>query len=201
MIQPRFWFLAALLVYSILMRLFPYILFQFGMNIDPETTIYPWNFSPILAICMFGGAIFTDRRWAYAVPFIAFLIGDLGIWALTGRLDWAFYPNQPVVYGSIALMVSLGLLLRKRRSVPSIAGTGLAGACAFYLITNFGVWVFGNGTMYPSNFAGLMECYSMAIPFFRNSLISMAVFLPLLFSPVALVQRDSAAGMRSIQAT
>ena len=191
MIQPRFWFLATLLMYSILMRVFPYLSY---------TANYPWNFSPILAICLFGGAILTDRRWAYAVPFIVFFISDLGIWALTGRVDWAFYPNQPVIYACLAMMVSMGLLLRKRRSVQSIAGTGLAGACAFYLITNLGVWAFDNGAMYPRSFAGLMQCYGMGIPFFRNSLISMAVFLPLLFSPVALVQRD-AAGLRSVQAT
>ncbi len=191
MIQPRFWFLTTLLLYSVAMRLLPYILFCFGMDIDPETTVYPWNFSPLLAICLFGGAFFSDRRWAFSIPFAAFLLSDLGILALTGRLDWVLYSTQPIVYACIALTVSMGFLLRNRRSVLAIAGIGLLASTSFFLITNFGVWALGGGFSYSRNLAGLVECYYMAIPFFRNSLISMVVFLPVLFSPLALRQRDS----------
>ena len=33
---------------------------------------------------------------------------------------------------------------------------------------------------------GLAACYLRAVPYFRNTLVSMAVFLPLLFSRVGL---------------
>ena len=192
MFKPRLWFLVALLVYSLAMRLLPYVLHQFGVSIDPETTAYPWNFSPMYAICLFGGACFADRRWAVAIPLLAFLIGDLGIWALTGRWDWAFYSEQPFVYAAILLTVAMGFLLRNRRSVPSIAATGLAASVMFFLVTNFGVWLLGDGVRYSKDLHGLVECYTMAIPFFRNSVISMAVFSAILFSPIALAKLEEA---------
>ena len=105
---------------------------------------------------------------------------------MTGRLDWAFYTHQPVVYLSVALVVSSGFLARRRRSASRIAGAGLLSATGFFLLTNFGVWVFGDGARYPLTVAGLLECYVQAIPFYRNTLVSMGIFLPLLFSRVGL---------------
>lgn len=186
MLQPRLSFLMGLLLYTVSVRLLPYILSLFGMSIDPSTTWYPWNFSPLPAICLFGAAHFADRRWSYLVPLGALLLGDLGIWALTGRADWAFYPNQPIVYGCFAFTITLGFFLRRHRSVLAIGGTGLLASTVFFIVTNFGVWALGNGIRYPHNLAGLIDCYVMAIPFFRNSLISMAVFSTVLFSRVAL---------------
>lgn len=199
MLQPRPGLLGGLLAVSVLMRLLPYILYHFGLNIDPGTTTYPWNFSPLPAICLFGAAYLPRKSWAYFVPLGAFLLGDLGIWALTGRFDWAFYPVQPLVYGCIALKVTMGFLLRKHRSVASIAATGLASETLFFLITNFGVWALGGGATYPTSAEGLLACYVAAIPFFRNSLIALAVFCPLLFSPLAVMER-SEGGLQSAEA-
>jgi hypothetical protein len=196
MVRTRLGLFAALLVYSVVMRLLPYMLSHFGMTIDPETTIYPWNFSPLLAMCLFGGACFVQKRWAFAIPLGAYLIGDLGIWALTGRFDWAFYPSQPLVYGSIAMIAVLGFLLRKRRTVGWIAGTGLLAATLFFLITNFGVWAFG--ATYPKDITGLLACYTAGIPFFQRSLASMLVFSGVLFAPVMLTRPAPATAEQAI---
>ncbi|MEO1993912.1 MAG: DUF6580 family putative transport protein [Planctomycetaceae bacterium] len=196
MIRTRFGLFAAILVYSVCMRLLPFILMQFGMTIDPKTTIYPWNFSPLPAICLFGGACFAQKRWAFFIPLSAFLIGDFAIWAVTGNRGWAFYPNQPVVYGSVALIVVLGFLLRERRSVPGIAGTGLLAATLFFLITNFGVWALG--TTYPKDIAGLLTCYAAGLPFFGRSVASMMVFSAVLFAPVMLTRPATATAEQAI---
>jgi hypothetical protein len=191
MLQPQTGFLTALLLFTVGVRLLPYVLARFGMNIDPEGTIYPWNFSALPAICLFGGACFADRRWAFAIPLAALLVGDLGIWALTGNLHWAFYPSQPIVYASYAMIVAFGFVLRPRRPLWAVGLTGFAASVLFYLTTNFGVWLFGDGVRYPKTAAGLWECYVAALPFFRNWLIGMAVFLPILFSPLAIAERDA----------
>ena len=52
-------------------------------------------------------------------------------------------------------------------------GGALLGACAFFLITNLGVWLFGN---YDHNLEGFLLCYTLAIPFFAYSLISTFMF-------------------------
>ena len=184
--KPRLSVILALLAISVGVRLAPYLLAQFGMSIDPGRTTYLWNFSPILPLCIFGGAFFARAKMAYAAPLAAWLLGDLGILALTGRVDWAFYPNQPLVYLSLALVATTGFALRERRSWARVAGAGLASSVGFFLVTNFGVWAFGDGLLYPKTLTGLVDCYVRAIPFFRNTLVSMTVFLPLLFSPAAL---------------
>lgn len=190
--KPRLSVILILLAVSVGVRLVPYILLQFGMALESGNTNFPWNFSPFLPICLFGGAIFAHARMAYAVPFAAWLLGDLGILALTGRADWAFYPHQPLIYLSVALVALIGFALRRRRSWKRVAAAGLGSSLGFFVLSNFGVWAFGGGQVYPLNFAGLVECYMMAIPYLRNTLISMAVFLPVLFSRVTLTRPTSA---------
>ena len=190
MLRPQMGFLIALLVFAAGFRLLPYVLAHFGLNIAPNETIYPWGFSPFPAICLFGGACFADRRWAFAIPLAVLIVGDLGIGALSGNLHWMVYPSQLIVYASYALIVVIGLVLRPGRPVWAIGGAGLGASVLFYLTTNFGVWLFGDGTLYPKTPAGLWECYVAALPFFRNFMIGMAVFLPILFSPLAVAERE-----------
>lgn len=189
--KPRVVPILVLVALSVAARLTPYVLSRVGMPIDPGGTAYPWNFSPILPLCIFGGAFYAQPRLAYAIPFATFLLGDLGIWALTGRLDWAFYPFQPVVYLSVAFVATTGLALRGRRTWRGVAVAGLVSSTGFFVLTNFGVWAFGDGSVYPHTAAGLVDCYVRALPFFRNTLVSMAVFLPILFSRVALTEAAS----------
>ena len=47
------------------------------------------------------------------------------------------------------------------------------GAILFYIITNFGVWSSG---VYGYNFEGLISCYTLALPFFGNTLVSTLLF-------------------------
>ncbi len=192
--------LLALIVLSVGVRLAPY---AFGAHhVDPGSMAYPWNFSPILALSLFGGALYASRRLVYLVPLATYLLGDVGIWLVTGRADWALYGGQPLVYLSVALVATCGFLMRGHRSWGRLAGSGTLAAVGFFVVTNFAVWAFGGGLRYPLNMAGMIDCYVQAIPFFRNSLISMAVFLPLLFSPVtlrdrALIPRWQAASLRN----
>jgi hypothetical protein len=43
------------------------------------------------------------------------------------------------------------------------------GSTIFFLITNFAVWT---GPWYPHSLAGLVSCFTLALPFYRNTLIS-----------------------------
>lgn len=184
--RPRRSTLVTLLLLSLAARLTPFLLLQMGVTIDPGQGFYPWNFSPLLPIGIFGAAVYADRRLAFLVPLGCYLLGDLGILIITRRPDWAFYGHQPVVYLSVALVVVSGLLLRGDRSAARVAGAGVLASTAFFLVSNFGVWAFGGGMRYALTPAGLIECYVMGLPYYRNSLISMAVFLPILFSRVSL---------------
>jgi len=176
--------IAALLVLSLAVRLVPYLLMAMGLAAAPGTSWFPWNLSPFLPVCLFGGAAYASRRLALAVPAAVYLVGDFGVWALTGRADWAFYAYQPVVYVALTLVAASGLLARRRPAPARVAGAGLAGALAFFLVTNFGVWALG-GT-YPLTLEGLATCYVRGLPQLGNTALSMVVFLPVLFSRLAL---------------
>ncbi|HUG91803.1 MAG TPA: DUF6580 family putative transport protein [Planctomycetaceae bacterium] len=192
LLRPQAGFLIALLVLAVAVRLLPYVLAHFGMNITPDETNYPWGFSAFPAICLFGGACFADRRWAFAIPFAVLIVSDVGIGALSGNLHWMIYPSQLIVYASYAMIVGVGFVLRPGRPFWAVGAAGLGASVLFYLTTNFGVWVCGDGTLYPKTPAGLWQCYVNALPFFRNFVIGMAVFLPILFSPLAVSERESA---------
>ena len=57
-----------------------------------------------------------------------------------------------------------------RVSVRTVLAASLVGAVAFFLISNFGVWL--GGGMYSPTWKGLLDCYAAGLPFFRNSLLS-----------------------------
>ena len=56
---------------------------------------------------------------------------------------------------------------------------GLIGSLIFFLISNFGVWLLGS--LYEKNFSGLINCYVLAIPFFKNTFLSTIFYSYLTF--------------------
>lgn len=52
----------------------------------------------------------------------------------------------------------------------------IASSIFFYLYTNFGWWLMSG--MYEHSLSGLIRCYYMAIPFFRNNLMGNLIFVP-----------------------
>jgi len=84
------------------------------------------------------------------------------------------------VYLGFAANILIGRqFLLQKRSIPSLFGASLASAVIFFIFSNFGVWL--TGMMYPMTFAGLSECFVMAIPFFGNTLIGTFVYVVVLF--------------------
>jgi hypothetical protein len=130
------------------------------------------NFTPIISLALFAGT-YLQKKYAFVVPIAAMLMSDLLI-GLYDPISMAF------VYGSFLLIVTLGFMGRQKVSVARVAGLSFAGALLFFIVTNFGVWVVAN-SMYPKTLAGLIECYVMGIPFFRNTIISAFIYSAVLF--------------------
>jgi hypothetical protein len=192
MFRPNLFFIVGLTLYTLSMRLMPYALGHFGVELELPNTFYPWNFSPMTAFCMFGAAYYARKWWAYLLPVVILFIGDLGIWALSGRPEWSFHMNMPtmtLVYASFLLIVVLSIWLRRNNSLPKVWATGLVGEILFFLITNFGVWLFFD--TYAKTASGLLECYIVGLSRFGNSLISTFLFSTLIFSPYILKERKA----------
>ncbi len=143
------------------------------------TRIYPHppNFTPILALAIFGGAFLPNKITALIIPISAMFLSDLFI---------GFHSQIFAVYGSIILLSYLGNMIEKK-NIRNLAISGILGSLIFFIITNFSVWL--GGKLYPLNIDGLIQCYIMAIPFFHNTLISTFIFLTVLFAGYSLIEK------------
>lgn len=156
---------------------------------------HPPNFTPIGALALFGAAHFRSRWTAFLVPLAAMLLSDLGLEVITrfglssGWLSGGagFHRGMPVVYGAIALIAAVGLLLSKKKTVLTVAAATLAASVFFFVITNFAVWA--EGSMYPLTWDGLILCYTAAIPFFHWTLLGDACYSTILFGGFALAEK------------
>ena len=138
------------------------------------------NFSPVLAGLLFGGA-HLRRRDAIWYPLALLAASDFALTTFVYRMRIG--PNQSIIWLGFALVALIGYWLRKRENVARIAVAALAGPTAFFVISNFGVWLGGHGSrMYPATWDGLVACYVAALPFYRNSLLATAAYTAVLFS-------------------
>lgn len=140
---------------------------------------HPPNFTPVMAMALFAGAHFAERRLAFIAPIVAMLIADMFL---------GFHASMPFVYAGVAICVLIGAGLRGNHKALRILSATLAGSLLFFILTNFGAWLF-LPDMYPRNVAGLLAAYIAAIPFYYNSLLGDAFYTTILFGGFVLAQR------------
>jgi len=145
---------------------------------------HPMNFAPVAAIALFAGS-YLNKKYAFIIPVAALLISD----AILG-----FYNGIEWVYGSFLLIGLIGIWQKSRienagaaRKTIFVASTALVSSILFFVITNFGMWT--SGFLYERTFSGLVLCYTMAIPFFRNTLAGDMVYVAVMFGVYELVTR------------
>lgn len=127
------------------------------------------NFTPIGAIALFAGA-HLDKKWRFVVPLGTMFLSDLFL---------GFHGTMPYVYGSFILSIFMGIYLQDKKSVAMIGLSSLLASVLFFLITNFGVWA--SSKMYTKDLSGLIDAYTLGLPFFRNTLVSDLLFTAVLF--------------------
>ena len=131
---------------------------------------HPPNFSPIDSMALFSGA-YLGRRWvAFVAPLAALLLSDLVL---------GFYHGMATVYATVALIVMIGWWVSSRRTPLRIGAAAVVSSVVFFVITNFGMWLFSG--FYPLTYAGLVACYTAAIPFFQNTIAGDLFYAVLLF--------------------
>jgi hypothetical protein len=158
----RFWTLTGIVFLAALSRLLP----------------HPMNVTPIAALALFGGARFENKATAFVVPFLAMLLSDFIL---------GFHTQLITVYLSFGIIVLLGMRLRNNSNPISIFGLAVTSSVIFFVLTNFGVWLFDQ--LYPKTLAGLQACYVAAIPFFRNEALGTLFYSALLFGSFAFAEK------------
>jgi hypothetical protein len=84
------------------------------------------------------------------------------------------------VYATLAVTTLLGAIARMPRIgrwlLPLLS---LSGSTLFFLTTNLATWA--EGRLYPMTPAGLLECYTLALPFFGRTILADLLGTGLLF--------------------
>jgi hypothetical protein len=135
--------------------------------------IHVYNFNAVIATAIFAGAYLNRSRFALLIPLVVMIISD----AIIGFYD---FPYMAVVYSSFVLAFFIGRFYSAKPSFLRYISVTIGGSLTFFLITNFAWWPFYT-SLYPHTIGGLIQSYTMALPFYRNSLTSDLLFTAVLF--------------------
>lgn len=139
---------------------------------------HPPNFSPIAAVALFG-AVYLSRKTAFLLPIAAMIVSDVFL---------GFYEPtvMAAVYISFLLCVIVGLWIKKHKSFLGVVSGSVLAGVLFFLITNLAVWLFT--AWYAKTLAGLVECYTLALPFFRNTLLGDIFYTGVFFGTYEIIK-------------
>jgi hypothetical protein len=126
---------------------------------------HPANFTPILGMAVFAGTVFDKKIFSFLIPLLAMILSDLFL---------GFHSDIVIIYFAICLNVAIGIYFINKISYFKIFVSLVSGSLVFFIITNFAVW-FSSG-MYTYSLERLLTCYTMALPFLQNTIISTILY-------------------------
>ena len=132
---------------------------------------HPPNFAPITGIALFSSKKLNNKLFSVFLPIIPLFISDLFIGISFINI---------FVYLSFIIIYFLGSIS------PKIdAKTVFLSSVIFFILTNLGVWYLG----YPKNIEGLITCFTLAIPFFVNTILGDLFYSFILFGSYNAVEK------------
>lgn len=151
--------------------------------------MYPNNFSPIIGMAIFAGAVIKDRQLAFVLPLLAMFLSDVLFEVFNiapGFWGW----GQLVGYGILALITVIAFSMKKI-SVLSVAGYSVGSSLLFFLLSNSAFFVFDNPIYhtYTQDFSGYIATLAGGLPFLRTGIVADLVYSTVLFGSYFLVQR------------
>lgn len=147
---------------------------------------YPLNFSPVIAMALFAGAVIKDKKLAFIMPLAAMFLSDL-LFEVTNIAPGFWGWGQLIGYGIFALITVLGFSIRKI-NVLNVAGFSIASSLIFFFLSNSSVWLL-NKNYYAPNFTGWVECLAAGIPFLKNGMAADLVYSAVFFGGFVLLEK------------
>jgi hypothetical protein len=154
----------ALIVLGVLSRLIP----------------HPPNMTAVVGVTLLGAYAIRNPWLAAVIPPAVMALADV----ILGWHSSALFTYTGMLVGTL-----IGRWLLPRLSVIRLGGVAFLASLAFFLISNFGVYL---GGYYGYGFDGLIACYLAAIPFWGNSLIGDLGSTVILFALFVLARRHVA---------
>lgn len=147
---------------------------------------HPDNFSPFAAAFLFSGAYLGKKWYAYILPLAALFFTDMYL---------GLYPSIGFTYLAYILTVIIGQKVSNKRSISMVGLGALMASITFFIVSNLGVWAIDG--MYTRDFSGLVQCFTMALPFFKNTLLGNIIYSGVLFSLYELAKSNLPALQRA----
>ena len=125
------------------------------------------NFSPLGALALYAGYHHFWKGWiatAVGVVLSNIVINNVLYSQYYDGFSWGIDANV-ILFLIISVMGQL-----KSENIITLS---IGSALMFFLLSNGLVWA---GTMYTHDMKGLIECYTAALPFLGNTLLSQFVF-------------------------
>lgn len=159
-----------------------------------------WGANAVLPLFMVCVSRSKSLVWGYAIPLAGFIVSDLIIQCILyeKHMDTASIAGRLVIYGIFFVLAQLGLLLRwvklpRWELMLSGIGLTLIGSIIFFLFTNWLCWLHSRPAdgqyYYPPTWSGLLKCFEMAIPFFKNQFLGDAIFSTAFFGIYILMEK------------
>lgn len=157
------------LLIAVLSRVLPRLLHITGGNV---TTVGA-------SLLFFGAALSSRNRWHAVYAVVVLAITDW--WLTVYGYGYEFHLNGYLItwlwYAGVCVTASVAL--HRQRRWLSIGFAALASSTSFFVLSNLAVFL--RSGMYPHTVDGLVACYTAAVPFYQNDLLSTLVFSGLFF--------------------
>ena len=160
--------------------------------------MYPHNFSPIIGMAIFAGAVIKDRRLAFALPLLAMFLSDVLFEVFNiapGFWGW----GQLVGYGILALITVIAFSMKKI-SVLKVAGYSIGSSLLFFFLSNSAFFIFDNPIyhLYPQNFGGYIGSLVGGLPFLKTGVVADLVYSGVLFGAYYLIQNFAFSNKKAV---
>lgn len=146
------------------------------------------NFMPIGAMALFAGAYFVNKSRAYLFPLLTLFLSDIVLMqtVYAEHSNGILYGGWYWTYAGFGVMVFIGNNLIKNVTLKNVVMSAFLAGLAHMIISNFGVWLGGGldvttGLPYTRDLAGLVKCYTLAIPYFKHMLAGNLIYSAILF--------------------
>lgn len=153
----------------------------FAVLVASRLIPHPQNFTALIGVALFAGAFWGQAStWGrgtglrFAIPLVSTLVTDIYL---------GFYPGMEWTYLGIAASVLLAPKISS--SIFSVSLRAFIASIVFFVLSNMGVW--WSSGLYTQDMNGLNQCFTMAVPFFQNTVASSLFFSIAFFSVYRLV--------------
>ena len=141
------------------------------------------NFSPILALAIFGALNFRNKELLYFILIISLWLSDLiinnYIYNFSGNIIW-FYEGFYWQYISYLIIISMCANFNGvKNKFFKVLFLILSSSMLFFILSNFGYWL--TSGLYEHTIQGFSNCYVAAIPFYKGTLYGTLFYTPILF--------------------